>query len=122
MELIADPLEGRKTNPRTIGITWSNGVRNPCKRIQTRINRVLSDKRIQDRITDINILRTKISDHDAVIWTIETKLNKRKQPYDKIPVEMTKDPIYSTKVREIYKEEKNNGIEGYERFKIRCVI
>ena len=111
----------RKTNPRTIGTTWSNGVKNPRKRVQTRIDRVLADKRIQDRITDIEIIRTKISDHDAVIWTIETKLNKRKRPYDKIPVEMIKDPIYSTKVREIYEEEKNNGIEGYERFKIRCV-
>lgn len=73
----------RKKTPRTIETTWSNGVKNPHKRVQTRIDRVLVDKRIQNRITDIKMIRTKISDHNAVIWTIETKLNKRKDPMTK---------------------------------------
>lgn len=34
---------------------------------------------------------------------------------------MINDPIYSTNVKEIYKKEKNNEIEGHKRFKTRSV-
>jgi len=34
---------------------------------------------------------------------------------------MISNPDYQIKVKEIYEEEKENGIEGYESFKIRCV-
>ena len=111
----------RKTNPDSIGTTWTNGVKDKIKRVQTRIDRLLASKKILDRITSIEIQRTKVSDHDAVIWAIETKINKRRKPYDKIPTELMKEKEYAKIVRAIYDEEKESGIEGYERFKIKCV-
>ena len=75
----------RKKNPDTIGTTWTNGVKDQDERVQTQIDRVMADKRILDRITDSNVVHTKISDHDAVSWTLETKISKRKRPYNKTP-------------------------------------
>ena len=111
----------RKKNPDTIGTTWTNGVKDPIKRIQTRIDRVLADKKIINRITNTSIIHTKISDHDAVSWNLETKINKRKIPYNKIPTELMKNEIFTQKVKEIYEEEREGGIDGYERFKKRCI-
>ena len=35
--------------------------------------------------------------------------------------EIIKDKTFKDLVKEHFEEEKNNGIEGYERFKIACV-
>ena len=42
------------------------------KRVWTRIDRVLADDRILDRLTEVEIVPTKISDHNAISWSIET--------------------------------------------------
>ena len=46
--------------------------KNKTKRVRTRIDRVLTDKRIIDRITEIQTVSTKVSDYNVVMWVIET--------------------------------------------------
>ena len=111
----------RKRNPNTIGTTWSNGVKDKTKRVRTRIDRVLTDKRILDRIIEIQTVSTKVSDHDAVMWVIETEIKRKTAPYNKISTDIIKDNKYKSIVREHFEKEKNNGSEGYERFKTKCV-
>ena len=43
----------RKQNTNDIGTTWTNGVREEKKRVWTRIDRVLADDRILDRLTEM---------------------------------------------------------------------
>ena len=35
---------------------------------------------------------------------------------------MMKDEEFKDMVKKLHEEEKNNGIEGYERFKVKCVL
>ena len=111
----------RRQNPNIVGTTWSNGKSNAHKQVQTRKDQVLVDERILPRITDIEIMHTKVSDYDAVMWAIETKVNKRKKTYNKILVDMMAEPEHSKKVKELFLKEKDHRIEAYERFKLRCV-
>ena len=108
----------RKQHPHGIGIPWSNGIK---KRVQTRIYRVLIDRRILYRITNIKIIITKVSDHDVAAWVRETILKNGKIPDNKIPTDMINNSEFRPKVKELYEEEKENRIEGYEIFEIRCV-
>ena len=62
-------MHGEK-NTNDIGTTWTNGVRDEKKRVCTRIDRVLADDRILDRLTEVEIVPTKISDHNAISWSI----------------------------------------------------
>ena len=49
---------------------------------------MLADDRILDRLTEVNIVPAKISDHNAISWSIGTIIKKKKTPYDKIPTTM----------------------------------
>ena len=89
--------------------------------MRTRIDRTLVDERMIDRVTDLEIKRTKVSDHDIITWTIQTKNKKSTRPCERLPVEMLEDKQYQKEVRKMYEEERGGGIEGYERFKARCV-
>ena len=80
-------MHGEK-NTNDIGTTWTNGVRDEKKRVWTRIDRVLADDSILYRLTEVKIVTTKISDHNAISWSIETIINKNKTPYNKIPTTM----------------------------------
>ena len=106
-----------KEHPNEIGTTWSNVIK---KRVQTRIYRVLIDRSILDRITNIKII-TKVSDYDVAAWLREKILQYMKIPYDKIPTDMINNPEFRQKVKELYKEEKEKGIERYKLFRTRCV-
>ena len=46
---------------------------------------------------------------------------KKKTPYDKIPTTMMTNQEFKLKVKELFEIEKYNRIEGYERFKRKCV-
>lgn len=61
------------------------------KIVRTRIDRMLADSRILDRITDIDIIDTKVSDHNAITWSIETHNKSKRAPYNKIPTEIIID-------------------------------
>ena len=111
----------RKQNTNEIGTTWTNGVRDEKKRVWTRIDRVLADDRILDRLTEVDIVPTKILDHNAISWSIETIIKKKKTPYDKIQTTMMTNQEFKLKVKELFEIEKYNGVEGYERFKTKCV-
>ena len=82
------------------------------KRVQTRIDRVLVDNRIITRITNIQIIHTKVSDHNAVTWAIETKINKKKKAYEKILVDLISDPDYAKRVKELFLKETDRGIDS----------
>ena len=111
----------RIQNPNTLGTTWSNGTKDINKRVQTRIDRVLVDNKIKDRITDTKHISTKVSDHNAVVWRIETEIKRKTSPYNKMNTEIIKDEKFKEIVKQHYDNERNNGIEGYERFKVKCV-
>ena len=42
------------------------------KKIRTRINGILADNNMIDQITKIKVSKTKISDQDAITWSIKT--------------------------------------------------
>ena len=84
----------REINPEVVGTTWSSGDKEKAKEVRTRIDRVLIDERIRNRTTEVEIIRTKISDHDGITWAIETKKKKDKRPYDRLPIEMIDDEEY----------------------------
>ena len=52
--------------------TWKSRDKKTENVVRTRIDRVLVDERIIDRVTDLEIEKTKMSDHDIITWTIET--------------------------------------------------
>ena len=79
---------------------------------------MLADDRILDRLTEVNIVPTKILDHNEISWLIETIMKIKETPYDKIPTTMMTNQEFKLKVKELFEIEKYNGIEGYERFKI----
>ena len=87
----------------------------------TRIDTVLADDRILDRLIEVEILPTKVSDHNAILWSIETIIKKKKTPYDKISTTMMTNQEFKLKFKEMFEIEKYNVIEGYERFKRKCV-
>ena len=78
---------------------------------------MLADDRILDRLTEVKIMLTKISDHNAISWSIETIIKKKKTPYNKIPTTMMTKQEFKLKVKELFEIEKCIRIEGYERFK-----
>ena len=69
----------RNNHPEGVNITWSNGVENKSKLVETRIGKILIDKTIIDRFTSIDITKIKVSDHDSFTWTMVTEI-KGKQP------------------------------------------
>jgi hypothetical protein len=79
------------------------------------------DERLIERTTETRIDKTTVSDHDVITWTIETRREKMKNPYDRISTDMIKDEEFQREVRRIYEEERGGGLIGYERFKKRCV-
>ena len=48
-------MHGEK-NTNDIGTTWTNGVQDEKKRVLTRIDRVLADDRILDKLTEVEIV------------------------------------------------------------------
>ena len=111
----------REQHPEIIGTTWSNGVKNETKKMRTRIDRILTDNRIRDRIIDLEIAHTKVSDHDAIEWTIAIEAKRKTTPYAKMHTDIIADKDFHNIVRKLYNKEKENGIDGYERFKVECV-
>ena len=111
----------REDNPDTVATTWSSGDKKIEKRVKTRIDRTLIDERLRNRTTDIEIGKTKMSDHDKITWTIETRKKKNRIPYERIPTDMIKDEEYKKAVMRIFAEEIGRGLDGYESFKTRCV-
>jgi hypothetical protein len=73
---------------------------------------------MESRVTEIEIVKQKVSDHDSVRWSIEMD-QKRPQAKRMISIEMIKDKKYGEKVRQMYDEERKKGT--YERFKERCL-
>lgn len=53
------------------------------KQVWTRIDKILADSRILDRITEIEIAHTNVSYHDAIVWSIETEIKRKRAPYEK---------------------------------------
>ena len=82
---------------------------------------MLADDRILERLTEVKIMPTKISNRNAISWSIETIIKKKKTPYDKIPTTMMTNQEFKLRVKELFEIEKYKGIEGYERFKTKCV-
>ena len=111
----------RKVNPGMVGTTWRSRGKKEEKRVRTRIDRTLVDKKIIERTTEVRINRTKTSDHDVITWTLETKVERSKRPFQRIPVEILDDEEYQTEVRKIFEEERGGGRENVDRFKQRCV-
>ena len=61
---------------------------------------LLTDKSIMDRITNIQIINTKVSDHEAVMWVLETDIRRKTTPYNEITKDTIKDEKYKRTVRE----------------------
>ena len=70
----------RNQHPEEVNTTSSNGAKTMNKSVKTRIDKVLTDNIILDRITSTEIIRTRVSDHDAVTWTIETEMKIQQVP------------------------------------------
>ena len=68
----------REQHPGEVGTTWSNNFTDPRRVIKTRIDRAMVDERIADRVTKVEIKRTRVSDHDAVEWHMATNLKRKK--------------------------------------------
>jgi hypothetical protein len=111
----------RKFNPTTVATTWTSRDHRKEKIVKTRIDRALIDERLMDRTTETQIDRTTISDHDKITWTIETTREKTQAPYERVTTDMIDDEEYQKEVKKIYDEERGGGLEGYERFKKRCL-
>ena len=112
----------REANPDTVATTWEQrGCKKGERKVKTRIDRVLIDEKLRDRVTELRIDKTKVSDHNIITWNLETKQKKNKQPYQRLPVEMLESEEYEKEVKRIFEEERSQGLEGYERFKKRCV-
>jgi hypothetical protein len=111
----------RQFNPKMVATTWTSRDKEKGKRVRTRIDRALIDERLIDRTTETQIDRTKISDHDKITWTLETAREKTEAPYDRVTIDMIDDEEYGKEVKRIFDEERGGGIDGYERFKKRCV-
>ena len=73
----------RIQHPEEVNTTWSNGAKDKNKSVKTRIDKIMADDRILDRITATDIIRTRVSDHDAVSWTMETEMKRQQKPYKK---------------------------------------
>ena len=97
--------EWRDTHPNVIATTWTERKKNKKTSIRTRIDRALIDERIQDRITEIEIDKTRVSDHDLVRWNLLSTDRVTKQQHNRIPIEMIDDPEYKRVVKQIYEEE-----------------
>ena len=72
----------RSRNPGVVATTWTG--RGPTNtKVKTRIDRILIDERIDDRVTETRIDKTRVSDHDVVMMILETrrekKLNRKKE-------------------------------------------
>ena len=63
---------------------------------------MLADDRILDRLTEVKIVPTKISDHNAISWLFETIIKKNKTPYNKIPTTMMTNQEFKLKVKELF--------------------
>ena len=112
----------RQRNPRAIATTWATRGKAAAEtKVKTRLDRVLVGEEIDERVTETRIDKTKVSDHDVVTWTLETRNERKKTDYERLPRDMIEDEEYQKEVRKIFEEEKDGGIEGWERFKIRCV-
>ena len=94
--------ERRKKNTHDIGTTWKNVVQGEKEGVRTRIDRVLADDKILDRLTEVKIVPTKISDYNAISWLIETIIKKKKTPYNTIPTEMMTKKEFKLKVKELF--------------------
>ena len=104
----------RNFNPDTVATTWAS---REGKKVRKRTDRVLIDERLIEKTTETTINKTIISDHDVITWTIETRREKMKNPYDRITTDSIEDVDYQNEVRKIYEEERGGGMTGYERFK-----
>jgi exonuclease III len=129
----------RKMNPRTIKTSWTSRDRDPKKRVKTRIDRILIDRRLENRTTEVEILKTKTSDHDIVTWTLVTNNEMKRETIQRIDNETIQDKNYQEEVKRIYEEEryekqdkqadrqgdrqadKQTNKQKYERFKRRCL-
>jgi exonuclease III len=111
----------RKFNPQMVATTWTSRDKEKGKRVRTRIDRALIDERLVERTTETQIDKTTISDHDKITWTLETEREQTQAPYDRVTTDMIEDMEYQVEVKKIYEEERGGGLEGYERFKKRCV-
>ena len=97
----------RLQHPGEIGTTWTNATNIiKKKRVRPRTDRILVDNRILDRITETDITKTKVSDHDAVRWTITTEISKKRSAYNELPIEIIQDKQYQEIVKNYSTREK----------------
>ena len=89
----------RKFNPGVVGTTWRSRGKVGKEWVRTRIDRALVDESLVGRTTEVKIDRTKVSDHDVITWTLETRRERRGRPYRRIPVELLDDEEYQKEVR-----------------------
>ena len=110
----------RARNPGIYATTWTERGGKKGKEVKTRIDRILIDERIDDRVTETRIDKTKVSDHDVVMWRLETQRVKEKR-VERLMARTIEDEEYQKEVKKIFDEEHNDGIEGWERFKKRVL-
>ena len=64
----------------TICTTWVNGVKYEGEQVWTRIDKIIANSRTMHQITNIDIARTKLSDHDVIVWSIEIEIKQKRTP------------------------------------------
>ena len=77
-----------KQHPEEVNTTWLNGAKNISKSANKRIDKILADDRILDRITSTDIIRTRVSDHDTVTWTMEAEMKRQQALYKKMAIDI----------------------------------
>ena len=117
--------EWRERNKDKIGWTWQRKNK-IYGEVKTRIDRILIDDRIieQNRVIDMNIIRTRDSDHDAVTTKIQMQQMDRDRKKG-IPVGLLKDPHFEQEIKklieEIKKDKKTDLLTRHEKLKTTSV-
>ena len=115
----------RERHENEIGWTCQSKKKKAEIRVKTRLDRWLIDRRLceQERIKQVEIERSVISDHEPVTVTLE--VDRKKQTKTKrIAVMMLEDEEYCKEVEKIFEEEKKseeNIMIRHERFKRRVL-
>ena len=90
--------------------------------VKTRIDRWLSDERLNERVKRVQIEQTRVSDHDIVSMALDIKqIKKNNQP--KIARQLLSNKEFREEVKRIFDEEqasKDDILTRHERFKERC--
>ena len=97
----------RERDPGVMRWTGEERGRRDDKKIKTRIDRWLIDERleIQGRIGEVEIEKTRESDHNMITLEMRVDDTKQERSVVKIPVIMIENEEYGKEVRSIFEEE-----------------